>query len=168
MRKTHEEEKVFLYKDKLYPSYIKRGNACKFIIPTAQQFCKGKGLDIGGTYQWRFPGAQIINTLLNDGFDAFHLPNKKYDYIFSSHTLEHLLDYVEALKYWKEHLKEHGVLFLYLPHYDMEYWHPQNNTKHKHAFLPDMIHSALYEVGFKCVLSSERDLYWSFSVVGIL
>ena len=90
-----------------------------------------------------------------DEFDAYHLPDEKYDYIFSSHTLEHLLNYVEALRYWKEHLVVRGVLFLYLPHPTMEYWLPQNNPK------------LLKDLGFEIVLHSERDLYWSFSVIGV-
>ena len=97
-----------------------------------------------------------------------NLPKKKYDFIFSSHTLEHISDSaIEVLRYWKEHLKNEGVLFLYLPHYDMEYWWPQNNKKHKRTFGPMDIRATLRILGFSNVLCSERDLYWSFSVIGI-
>ena len=161
-------KKVFYYKGSLYPKYLKSGNANSFIEPFAKYFCKGKGLDIGGFFKCTFPGAKSINILNDDGFDAYHLPREKYDYIFSSHTLEHLCDCVRALKYWKEHLKEGGVLFLYLPHPDMKYWLPQNNRKHLHLFYPEDIHKLLEDLGFKHVLHSERDLYWSFIVVGIL
>jgi hypothetical protein len=85
---------LFFYKGKIYPNYITRGNACSFIIPAAQLYCKGEGLDIGGYPAAVFPGATPINILLDDQFDAFNLPPKKYDYIFSSHTLEHLNDHI--------------------------------------------------------------------------
>jgi len=157
---------IFEYKNNIYPNYIKNGNACYFIKPFAEQFCKGKGLDIGGFADWTFPGAKPINIVINDEYDAYNLPDEKYDYIFSSHTLEHLPNYIKALEYWKNHLKEDGVLFLYLPHGDMEYWNPQNNRKHYHLFYPNQIKKVLNDLGFKNVINSERDLYWGFAVVG--
>ena len=162
------DKRVYYYKGILYPEYLKCGNANAFIEPVAKHFCKGKGIDIGGFFEWTLPGAKPINILNNDGFDAHHLPGKEYDYIFSSHTLEHLPDCVGALKHWKRHLKKGGVLFLYLPHPDMEYWLPQNNRKHLHLFYPKDVHKLLRDLGFKYVLHSERDFYWSFAVVGIL
>jgi len=162
------DKRVYYYKGILYPGYLKHGNANAFIIPFAKHFCKGKGLDIGGYFKCTFPDATPINILNSDGFDAYHLPEEKYNYIFSSHTLEHLHDYVGVLKYWKEHLEERGTLFLYLPHPDMEYWLPQNNRKHLHLFYPENIHKLLEDLGFGYVLHSERDLYWSFATIGIL
>lgn len=156
---------LFEYKNNMYPNYIKNGNACSFVFPFAKQFCIGDGLDIGGFADWVFPGAKPINIVINDEYNAYNLPDKKYDYIFSSHTLEHLPKYVEALDYWKSHLKEDGVLFLYLPHPDMEYWNPQNNRKHYHLFYPNDMKKTLTDLGFKNVINSERDLYWAFSVV---
>ena len=158
-------ESIFKYRDKNYPSYIKHGNACSFIMPFARHFCKGEGLDIGGFDDWVFPGAKPINITIDDEYDAYNLPDKKYDFIFSSHTLEHLPNYVQALEYWKRHLKKGGVLFLYLPHPDMEYWNPQNNRKHFHMFYPEHIKKVLQDIKFKTVINSERDLYWAFSVV---
>lgn len=149
-----------------YPAYMKKGKACSFILPFAQEFCKGEGLDIGGFDGQAFPGARPINLVIPDEFDAYKLPDGRYDYIFSSHTLEHLHDYVGALKYWKEHLKVvDGVLFLYLPHPDMVCWLPQNNKKHLHLFYPKDIEQLLLDLGFVDVLVSERDLYWSFCAV---
>jgi SAM-dependent methyltransferase len=162
------DKRIFEYKGNIYPSYIKKGNACSFIIPYAKEFCTGKGLDIGGFLDWTFPGARAVNVTLKDGFDAYNLPKGKYDYIFSSHTLEHLPNYVKAIEYWKSFLKKDGVLFLYLPHPDMEYWLPQNNRKHFHLFDPKDIEKLFYDLGFKHVLVSERDLYWGFAAVGFV
>lgn len=161
------DERVYLYKGDLYPDYLKRGNANKFIEPFAKELCKGNGLDVGGVGDWVFPGARAINITSDDEWNAYNLPDGKYDYIFSSHTLEHLPDYVKAIICWQEHLTDDGVLFLYLPHPDMEYWLPQNDRKHLHSFRPEEMHKLLENLGFKCVFHSERDLYWSFTVVGI-
>jgi hypothetical protein len=157
---------IFEYKDKIYPEYIKNGNACSYIIEFARQFCVGSGLDIGGTDKWNFPNARTINTNKDDGFNATNLPDETYDFIFSSHTLEHTENYIDSLLCWKDHLRSKGTLFLYLPHPDMEYWLPQNNRKHKHIFYPKDMVKALKDIGFINVINSERDLYWSFSVVG--
>lgn len=158
----------YTYKDKVYPSYLKQGKAANFVFPFAKQFCIGDGLDIGGTEESHFPGTQIINLKVDDEFHAMNLPKKKYDFIFSSHTLEHVNGLpLNTLAYWKEHLKPDGVLFLYLPHYDMVYWRPENNEKHKHVLTPMLVATYLNQLGFADVLNSERDLYWSFSVIGI-
>ena len=94
------------------------------------------------------------------------LPHADLDFIFSSHCLEHLADPIAALEHWKESLRPGGVLFLYLPHPDMEYWRPENCRKHRHLFYPADIARALKTIGFDCVMHSERDLAWGFSCVG--
>lgn len=158
---------IYKYKENNYPDYLKIGNAQSFIKKSALHFCKGNGLDIGGFDDWTLDGSFPINiTDTSNDYDAYNLPNKEHDYIFSSHCLEHLENYVDALIHWTDHIKRNGVLFLYLPHYDMEYWRPQNNMKHLHQFYPDTMKKLLEDIGFDNVINSERDMYWSFSVVG--
>jgi SAM-dependent methyltransferase len=154
---------IFDYKGKLYPDYLKTGNACRFILPAAQHFCVGEGLDVGAG-AWPFPGAIPVEE--KNGGNAFSLPEGQFDYIFSSHCLEHLISPIAALKHWKTRLKPGGVLFLYLPHPDMEYWLPQNCEKHLHKFDPDYMAKTLRDLGFKDVIHSERDIAWGFAVVG--
>jgi len=161
------DERFFGYKGRLYPSYLKAGHAADFIIPFASQFCKGYGLDIGGTKDCHFIGAKIVNIELNNGFHALNLPPGKYDYIFSSHTLEHVFRCSATLQHWKKHLREEGVLFLYLPHPDMIYWRPENCRKHKWSFTPKEITALLNDLKFDVMLYSERDLFWSFAVVAM-
>ncbi len=161
------DERFFEYQGTLYPSYLKEGHAADFIIPFASQFCVGLGLDIGGTKDCHFIGAQIINIDPPSKYHANNLPPGKYDYIFSSHTLEHIENWLETLLYWREHIREGGVLFLYLPHPDMIYWLPENCKKHRHIFSLAQIYQALIGLGFKDILYSQRDLFWSFAVVAI-
>jgi len=157
--------KTYNYKGKIYPGFLKTGDAAGYIRKAAQYFCEGEGLDIGaGPYP--FPGATPID--MGENENAYELPQKEYDYIFSSHCLEHLENPVKALRYWKTRLKPGGCLFLYLPHPDMEYWLPQNNPRHLHEFEPIKIKKLLQDVGFKNVMNSERDFYWSFAVVGFM
>lgn len=156
---------LYSYKGKLYPDYLKSGNAMRFIEPVAREFCKGYGIDIGSGNN-PLPGA--IDWDLNDGLSAYNIAipdvDEKYSYIFSSHCLEHLKDPIGVLEYWKTMLR--GVLFLYLPHPDMEYWLPQNNRKHLHSWYPEDMEKILVDIGYQDVLVSERDMAWSFAAVG--
>lgn len=154
---------IFTYNGKLYPDYIRRGNHCQFARAFAEPFCKGRGLDVGGG-KWPFPGAVSVD--LDNGGDAMALPGYNHDFIFSSHCLEHLVNPVAALEHWHSKLRERGALFLYLPHPDMEYWLPQNNRKHLHSWYPADMAKLIKDLGFINVIHSERDLAWSFAVVG--
>jgi SAM-dependent methyltransferase len=157
------EASIFEYRGALYPSYLKHGNAQRFIEPIAKQFCRGIGLDIGAG-DWPLKGARPID--LKNGGDAMALPEGKWDYIFSSHCLEHLPNPVAAIEHWTTRLRAGGVLFLYLPHHSQKYWRPQNCRKHLHLFHPEDVADMLRDLGFVNVLHSERDLAWSFAVVG--
>lgn len=166
---------IFEYHGKLYPEPIRHGNAVKYITPMALEFCTGHGLDIGGTHEWCLPGARPVNIDFNDEHDADHIPLGEYDYIFSSHCLEHIANPISTLAYWyallsqwKSYANGNGVLYLYLPHPDMEYWLPQNNRKHLHVWKPAEMAKILTDLGYKKVIHSERDMYYSFSVVGVV
>jgi SAM-dependent methyltransferase len=154
---------IYEYKGNHYPEYIRHGNAAQFIKPVAEQFCKGNGLDIG-CGDW--PLAWAIPIEKRHGGDALKLPDGEFDYVFSSHCLEHLPDYIKALEHWASRIKSGGVLFLYLPHPDMEYWLPQNCRKHLHSCYPAQMVKILKDMGFQSVIHSERDMAWSYCVVG--
>lgn len=154
---------IFDYKGELFPDYLKRGNACQFIAPTALHFCSGAGVDVGAG-RWPLPGARAID--FADGGDAMRIGETDLDFVFSSHCLEHLANPIAALEHWKACLKPGGVVFLYLPHPDMTYWLPQHCRKHLHTWRPAEMAQILRDLGFVGVIHSERDLAWSFAVVG--
>jgi SAM-dependent methyltransferase len=134
---------VINFKGAQYPAFQSTGNAARFIKPFADEFLKDKkvGLDIGCMKpDWAYPGAIMIDLTIDDPYDAYNLPKiDNLEYIFSSHCLEHLPDWVGALNLWKESLASNGILFLYLPHYSQEYWRPWHNRKHYHAFTNDLL-----------------------------
>jgi SAM-dependent methyltransferase len=153
---------IFDYKGKRYPTYLRDGNAMRFVKEAAQYFCLGEGLDVG-CGEWPLPGALPVD--LKNGGDANDLPHGAYDYIFSSHCLEHVVNPVATLEHWKSRLLANGILFLYLPHPDMEYWLPQNCRKHLHSWTPAAMVKVLTDLKFEDIIHSERDLMWSFAVV---
>ena len=123
-----------------YPFLQTEGFAAQYAFPFAKKILKGKGLDIGcGHVEWSFPGSIPIDSNIVNEWDANHLPDRKYDYIFSSHCLEHISDWVGTLDYWHTKLRHGGILFMYLPHYSQEYWRPWNNRKHTNVLTPEII-----------------------------
>lgn len=158
--------KVIQYKGNIYPEFQAQGFAAKFAFPYAKEVCKGIGFDIGcNRLEWSFPDSIPIDITFNDGKDALNLPYK-VNYIFSSHCLEHLDNWVDALNYWTSSIKQGGTLFLYLPHPEQEYWMPYNNRKHIHCLYPQMIERYLKDSEkYKNIFISQRDLNHSYMVM---
>lgn len=153
------------FNNKNYPKFQSEGFAAKFAIPYAINFCKGLGVDIGcNRIEWAFPGAIPIDPQINE-FDAKNFPYENLDFIFSSHCLEHITDWVSVLDYWYPKLKSGGVVFLYLPDYSQEYWRPWNNRKHYNIFTPEILSDYFTNNGYTNIFYSLRDLNDSFMIV---
>ena len=159
--------KLITYKDKTYPALQSVGFASQFAIPYAKHFCQGRGYDIGcNRVEWAFPGSQPIDILFDDPWEAYNLPDEEVDYIYSSHCLEHLDDWVGALDYWTSKIRSGGVLFLYLPAYSQVYWRPWNNRKHRHIFSPEIISDYMQDRNYTNIFTTGTDLNDSFMVTG--
>lgn len=154
------------FNGKHYPKFQSEGNAAQWVLPFAQHFCKGNGLDIGYSKpEWKLLDAMGIEPSINPMFDAMNLPEGLFDYIFSSHCLEHVKEnWYNVLDYWLSKLKENGILFLYLPHKSQEYWLPKNNRKHIHSFDGSEIKEYLESLGHQVFLSGP-DLNNAFVLV---
>ena len=160
-------ETVSFNNDK-YLKFQAEGNAAQFAIPFAKHLCKGVGVDVGcNRVEWSYPGSIPIDPAIN-AFDALNFPTylEDLDYIFSSHCLEHLDNWVAVLDYWTSKLRVGGVLFLYLPGYSQKYWRPWNNRKHKNIFDPQTLTDYLVDRSYTNVYASGIDLNHSFIVLG--
>ncbi len=100
----------------------------------------GKGIDIGCGDDKIHPDADAYD--IDDG-DATYMSgviDGSYDYVYSSHCLEHIHNIGIALRNWWRILKVGGYLILLLPHrdyYERKTELPsENNADHKHYFLP--------------------------------
>jgi predicted SAM-dependent methyltransferase len=154
------------FKNQTYPKFQSEGNAAQFAIPYAKHFCIGTGVDVGcNREEWMFPGALPIDPAINE-HDALNFPYDDLDYIFSSHCLEHLYDWVDVLNYWTSKLKTGGILFLYLPDYSQEYWRPWTNRKHLNIFTSQIILDYMKDKEYKNMFASGVDLNNAFMVVG--
>jgi SAM-dependent methyltransferase len=170
--------KTIKFKDKIYPEFQSQGFAAQFAFPYARHFCQGKGYDIGcNRTEWAYPSAIPLDVnfspdfytkygLSRNKYNANMLPSDKVDYIFSSHCLEHLNDWVGVLDYWMTKVKSGGCIFLYLPHRSQRYWQPQNNRKHIHSFDQEMIVQYFEDRNCPIIFHSEGyDLNNSFYVI---
>jgi predicted SAM-dependent methyltransferase len=157
---------VINYKNKNYPEFQAHGNAAQFAIPYAKQVCTGHGIDVGcNRIEWAFPGAHPVDPAINS-YDALNFPYENLDYIFSSHCLEHLYDWVDVLNLWTSRLKSGGTLFLYLPDYSQEYWRPWNNRKHLNIFTPEILCDYMLSAGYINIFKSGIDLNNAFMIMG--
>ena len=106
-----------------------------------KKFCNGKGLDIG------FGGDLLCDNCR--GWDYEHgdaqylmgIDDEQFDFVYSGHTLEHMVDPAVSLINWWRVLKIGGYLMIYIPHRDLfekkktlpSHW----NYDHKSFFLLD-------------------------------
>lgn len=154
-----------------YPHFQSEGYAMQFALPFAKKVCRGYGVDIGcNREEWAFKDiedvpALMVDPLISAEYDAYNLPPGHFDYIISSHCLEHLPDWVGALDYWTTKLKRGGTLFLYLPSYTQSYWRPWSNRKHIHVLDPLVIEQYLKDKGYAKIFVSGVDLNSSFAVM---
>ncbi len=106
-----------------------------------EKYCKGEGLDIG------FGGDLITKD--TDGYDFENgnaqylkgIEDNSYNFVYSSHTIEHLPNPAEGVKNWFRVVKPGGYMILYLPHrelYEKKKTLPSRfNHDHRHFFLID-------------------------------
>jgi len=145
----------WVYEGEFYPDYLTVGGNSFAIRRTALKYCKGKGLDIGAGY-WPLPGGTPIDPEQGPGIanKLEDIPNNSQNYVFSSHCLEHILEWEKALDTWISKIKPGGIIFLYLPHPSCNLWHISNPvmaTTHKWVPTPETIHNALKSRGLRVI-----------------
>jgi SAM-dependent methyltransferase len=98
---------------------------------------KGEGLDIGCGPDPVFPEAMPFD--VNDG-DANRITDyikRQFDFVYSSHCLEHMIDAKAAIQEWWQLVKPGGVLFILVPDedlYEQGFWPSRFNRDHKWTF----------------------------------
>jgi SAM-dependent methyltransferase len=100
-------------------------------------FLKGDGIDIGCGNDPILPHVTPFDQIHGDANKISLHVNKSFDFVFSCHALEHMLDPRNALKEWCKILKPGGILFLIVPDedlYEQGNWPSRYNTDHKWSF----------------------------------
>lgn len=120
---------------KNYDNRIKNGDFDKYL--------HGYGIDIGGGDDClQLPlsiGGGVLLWDIQDG-DAQYmhkLSDNKFDFVYSSHCLEHMRNLTVAFTNWVRICKPGGYLYICVPHeiyYEKGVWPSKNNGDHKHSF----------------------------------
>ncbi|HND84821.1 MAG TPA: methyltransferase domain-containing protein [Pseudobdellovibrionaceae bacterium] len=82
-------------------------------------YLQGEGIDIGCGDDPVLPSAQASDQIHGDANQISRFVQKQYDYVFSSHCLEHMSDPILALREWYSIVKPGGVLFVIVPDEDL-------------------------------------------------
>ena len=134
----------FYKKSKLYSDYLKKGNMSQAVKSLTDKYCSGRGIDVGAS-NWPISGARVIENKKEENANIINERDNGLDFVFSSHCLEHLDKWQDALKEWHRVLRDGGVLVLYLPHPACEMWLPKANKYHKWSPEPQVIEEFLHE-----------------------
>lgn len=139
-----------------------QGNEVCKIKYLSVPYTRGLGADVGCGPVKGFPhwigvdnckdvelfGAEITPDIRADADKTMPFGDDELDFVFSSHTLEHIEDYKAALAEWWRIIRPGGHLCLYLPHRDLypRIGQPGANKDHKHDFAPEDIETAMAEI----------------------
>lgn len=146
------------------------------ISPLVKRYCTGRGVEIGAG---KIPYCSPSNTEFLDRHaanadgtrspdmvseaDSIPRPDNHYDFLLSSHCLEHVPNTIRTLKEWLRVLKQNGIVFLILPHGDRTFDRLRQKTPLQHHIddfdagvqWPDRSHIEEIEAGWKPVLVGE-------------
>lgn len=84
-----------------------------------EKYFSGQGVDVGYGGDLVVPHARGWEIEHGDAHTLSTLPDAGFDFVYSSHLLEHLDDQELALRNWWRVLKPGGFLILYLPERDL-------------------------------------------------
>lgn len=104
-----------------------------------EKYCKGEGLDIGCGDDPVVDGCCGWDLMNGDAQYLDGINNGEFDWVYSSHCLEHVDDVRCTLKNGFRILRSGGFLILYIPHRDLygkrTSLPSRFNPHHKHMFL---------------------------------
>jgi predicted SAM-dependent methyltransferase len=127
---------------------LKRGGttlAARRRITIGQTYFRGAGIDVGGGHDGLEQYAELLgfdtcrNWDMPDGDAQFlaSVPDAKYDFLHSSHCLEHMEDPVIALGNWIRVVRPGGYIVITVPDeemYEHLHWPSRYNPDHKWSF----------------------------------
>jgi SAM-dependent methyltransferase len=119
------------------PSDVFRpGNA----LPVYEEALRIDNCDFSGATVWTQHSSTFVfnaqkdpgKTIVSEGSALREVADSTYDFVLSSHNLEHFANPVKALKEWQRVLKPGGALILALPYYKDIFDHRRKPTAVRH------------------------------------
>jgi len=81
-----------------------------------EQFCIGHGIDVGCGRDIICKSAEPFDKIHGDANNILkYKQEKSYDFVYSSHTLEHMIDPKKCIRDWFKLLKSGGYLIIIVP-----------------------------------------------------
>ena len=122
------------YEGETYRAFARRRREGFF-----EKYCQGEGLDIGYGSDPLTPDCSGWDLQNGDAQYLNGIEDECFDWVYSSHCLEHMVDVRVALKNWWRTVRKGGYLIIAVPHRDLyekkkalpSRW----NGDHKHMFL---------------------------------
>lgn len=157
-------------------------NESKKIVWEVAPYLRGRGIDVGAGDFKILPQAISVDNMHHNQMFGFNFKpdivaeaddlsifgSQQFDWVYSSHTLEHVDDMEKTLKEWWRVLKPGGRLVLYLPHKDFypNIGQPGANPDHKRDFVPEDVIAAMPN-GWDLIVNQDRneDQEYSFLLV---
>lgn len=156
-------------------------NESRKIVHEVAPYLRGRGLDIGAGDFRVLPHVTTIDNMHHAAFGFTHKPDVvaeadkldmfasgSMDFVYSSHTLEHVNDMAATLKEWWRVIRQGGLLVMYLPHADFypNIGQPGANPDHKRDFRPADVIGAMPN-GWELLERQDRneDQEYSFLLV---
>ena len=143
-------------------------NAKQFIASDALKWCVGKGIDVGGGRD-PLKGSVNIDPVpgTNQENVKIDLKDNSQDFVFSSHTLEHLQNPSANLKEWVRVLKPNGIMYLYLPHDSYVPWRKASMSRwHLHDLTSEVLWNWFKSIPqMEVVEHIERDFYFGRKII---
>jgi predicted SAM-dependent methyltransferase len=127
---------------------MKRGGttlSVKRRIETRQPYFRGHGIDVGGGHDSIAQYAELLGFESCKNWDRpdgdaqllASVADGHYDFLFSSHCLEHMVDPLVALRHWVRVVKPGGYIVVTVPDeemYEHLQWPSRYNSDHKWSF----------------------------------
>lgn len=105
-----------------------------------ETYCQGQGIDIGWGGDLVAPNCRPWDFEDGDAELMEGVPDGTYDFVYSSHNLEHMYNVDRSVQNWWRILKPGGHLIIFVPHRDLfekRQRLPSDVADHKHFFLPE-------------------------------
>jgi len=144
-----------------------------------EKYCNGTGMELGHqgyaktTLKTIHEGAYPLG-LEASNYDGIHIPIKdnKLDFLFSSHVLEHIMDYKSVLKEWHRSVKIGGYVVIIVPHmylYEKKKDLPSRyNSDHKRFYTPSSllaeVEEALVPNSYRVVHCRDWDVLYDYTI----
>src|SRR2546421_2611378 len=102
-----------------------------------ERYLVGHGIDIGCGDDPITADCACWDLPQGDAQYVSGLPNERFDWVYSSHCLEHLADPFVAIRRWWDILRPEGYLLVVVPDedlYEQGYWPSRFNAGHRWTF----------------------------------